>query len=113
MMRISPGEMSRTFSASIRSKAQVSEATDVALGVAAQAAEDQRAEAVRIADGDQLVVGGEHQAVGAADLAERVDQALDEAAGAAAAMSWRMTSVSTARRRSRRPPRARRAAARR
>ncbi len=51
---------------------------DVAVGVVAQAAEHQRAEAVRVADGEQLVLGDEHEAVGALDPPERIAQALDE-----------------------------------
>ena len=71
MRTISPGSTSRTYSAPIRSKAQVSEATSQA---SLQAAQDQRAEAARIANGVDFVAREHQQRVGAFDLIERVAQ---------------------------------------
>ena len=63
------------------SSAQVSEAQDRA---AVEFAQHQRADAERIARADQLLVGERDQRVGALDLRERLDEAVDDARAARA-----------------------------
>ena len=54
---------------------------------AVELAQHQRADAERVARADQLLVGQRDQRVGALDLAQRVDEAVDEAVAAASARS--------------------------
>ena len=46
---------------------------------AVELAEDQRADAERVAGADELLVGQRDQRIGALELAERVDEAVDDA----------------------------------
>ena len=75
MTTISPGSISRSYCASTRSSAQVSDATTTGV---LDPAEHQRPEAARVARGDQLRLGEEHERVGAAHLRQRVDDAVDQ-----------------------------------
>ncbi len=79
----SPGSTSRSYVASIRSRAQVSEASDPG---AFHPAEHQRTKAVRITHGDQFFGGEEDQGVRATHLCQRVDDAILEGLAPA---SWR------------------------
>ena len=81
MRTISPGSISRTYSAPIRSKAQVSEATSQA---SPRRPEAERAEAARIADGVHLVARQNQQRIGAFDLIERVAERAGQIARRAA-----------------------------
>ena len=76
-MTISPGSMSRTKRAPMMSSAQVSEAR---IGGAVEIAEDQRPDAERIAAADHLLGRQADQRPGALDLAERVDDPVDQPA---------------------------------
>ena len=51
---------------------------------AVELAEHQRADAERVAGADQLLVGERHEGIGALDLADRLDEAVDELRLAAA-----------------------------
>ncbi len=73
---ISPGFTSRTYSAPMMSRAQVSAGEDVS---AVQLAHHQRPHAVGIAHADQLLGGQSHQRIGAFHLVQRVDQLVDDA----------------------------------
>ena len=75
MMTISPGSTSRTNSASMMSRAQVSDDEDPRV---AEPAEHQRPHAQRVAHPDQRLLRQRHQRIGALDLAQRVGQALDD-----------------------------------
>ena len=74
---ISPGSMSRTYLRADDVERAGLRGQDRA---AVELAEHQRADAERIARADQLLVGQRHQRIGAFDLAQRFDVALDEAA---------------------------------
>ena len=76
----SPGSTSRTKSAPTISSAQVSDASTqppVPSGSRADAAEDQRAHAERVAHAHQRLGGQRHQRIGADHLLQRVDQPID------------------------------------
>ena len=72
---ISPGSTSRSYAASTRSSAQVSDATTTA---SPTRPEHQRAEAAGIARGDDLRLGEEDERVRPAHLGQRVDDAPDQ-----------------------------------
>ena len=71
----SPFSTSRTYCAPIMSSAQVSEAQNRA---AVQLAEDQRPDAERVARADQFLVGHADEGVGAFELTQALDEAVDE-----------------------------------
>ena len=62
--------------------------------MAVELADHQRADAERIARADQLLVGQRDERVGALELAQRVDEAVDEAVARERATRCRITSVS-------------------
>ncbi len=61
---------------------------------AVELADNERADAERVARADQLLVGQANQRVSAFDLAQRLDEAVDDAALRLRATRCRMTSVS-------------------
>ena len=74
------------------SSAQLSEAR---IQAAVELAEHQRPHAERVAHAEQRFVGQHQQRVGALDLAQGVDQAVDDASNSCErAIRWMMTSVS-------------------
>ena len=75
----SPFSTSRTYCAPMMSSAQVSEAR---IGQPSSSPEHQRADAERIARADQLLVGEGDERIGAFELAQRLDEAVDEALAA-------------------------------
>ena len=81
MRTISPGSTSRTYSASIRSNAQVSRGDDPG---AIEAAEAERAEAAGIANRVHFIAREHQQRIRAFHLIEGVGQRAGEIAGAAA-----------------------------
>ena len=94
MTTISPGSTSRTYSASIRSSAQVSDATTQA---SLDAPEHERPEAVRIAHGDQLRPrsgrpASRRPAPGASASTTR---SIERLGRSTRAIRWTITSVST------------------
>ena len=74
---ISPGSMSRTYLRADDVERAGLRRQDRA---AVEFAQHQRADAERIARADQLLVGQRHQRIGALDGAQRLDEAVDEAA---------------------------------
>ena len=61
---------------------------------AVEFAQHQRADAERVAGADQLLVGERDEGVGALELPERLDEAVDDPAFRERATRWRITSVS-------------------